>query len=698
MTSLVSFRRLAVLLIFVFNLVFNYSNNAFSTEISEKAWGSLSSKDRKIINDVAILIDNKKLDQALLRAQDLKINNHNFYQALQNIVLWNKYRKEKAYDKINFSDISRFVIDNDYFPNIKYLQKKVEEVVIRKEVPKSSYDSYFAKIEPKNRSTKIYLLEDKISLLRSNSDDFDAEKFKMKEIQLLVADIWINSDFSDGEEIKFLEKYQNYLSEVDHVARINRLFWDKKFDSARNNIAFVNEDYQKLFTAIIKINQNPKYINNIVLSVPRKLRDHEQLLFQRANFYYNNDELSELTHLLLNLPRDIGHPLDWWKIRHIHGRELLKKKAYRQAYKIISNHNINPKNSEYSEAEWLTGWIALRFLKEPKIALKHFEEVNKSVSYPISTSRSTYWIGASYEAMNDKVKAMKWYKIASDYPTYFYGQIAMHKYHALEGLALENFSLPQIPEVSQDDIQLISNDISLKTAYLLALMNEKGDSFQIFKNIIENLSSKGVVTAVVKIAKEVNSDDTMHKLYRFSNRKNVFFIDKQYKIVKELRNERNSSLIHSIIKQESGFSQGAVSLVGALGFMQVMPETAAQVARQLKIPYSKSRLATDLQYNILIGSYYINSLLENFKGSQILAISSYNAGPNRTNIWIKEFYDPRDYSSVNNYKNNDLDKVIDWIELITYKETRNYIQRVMENVLVYNYLIAKPELNSKDNI
>lgn len=673
-------------LIFIF--LFTFSTPVFSKDISTSLWGNVTEKDRKIIKDVAILIDNKNFDRALERAKDMKLNNYNLYQPLQNIVLWNKYSKS-AEVRVSFSDISRFVLDNNYYPNIKNLQDNVERLVVSNSVSKISYESYFEQNKPKNRDTKIYLLEDKISSLRNpTSTNFKEQEAKIKEVQDLVSDIWINSNFTSTQELEFLRKYGTRLSELDHIARIDRQLWEGKFTEINNIILLVNEDYRKLFEAIVKISENPEYINNIILSVPRKLRDDEQLLYRRAVFYNKNKQEDELNDLLLVVPENSKHNLEWWKLRHLQTRELLKQKEYKDAYKIVSNHRLNSQDIEFSDAEWLSGWIALRFLDDESVALKHFQKVYDVVSYPVSVSRAAYWIAMTYQEMGEKSKAIEWYKTASKYPTYFYGQIAITKYHYLKKSSISNSVLPKVPDISKEDINLVSKEMSLKTAYLLALMNDKADAHKIFTTLIERLNSKGQIAAVVRLVEEIGDEEMTYKIYRFANRKDVFFIDKQYKVIKELTEEKNASLLHALIKQESNFSPRAVSVVGAIGLMQVMPETAKVVARKLDIEYSADKLSNDVRYNIKIGSYYINNMLENFDNSKILAIASYNAGPSRTKLWIQEFYDPRDYPISEN-KDKNLDKMVDWIELITYSETRNYVQRVMENVLVYDYLLGK---------
>lgn len=684
--------RFALFLCFIVILLLTFFGNkaAFSQVITDpmsvRMWGGLKEKDIKIIQDVTILLENKKFDEALVKAEKMKENNKNFYQPLQNIILWNKY-KYNFNDGVAFSDLARFVVDNNYLPNIGDLENNVEKLVLLKEIPFAVYDQYFIARKPKNRNTKIYFLEEKIRFLRDRSTP--ATKIELDEVQSIIADIWINHNFSIEEGREFLQKYGGQLSEVDHINRIDRLLWENNFDAAKEIIGLVRPDYQKLFLAIINIADNPKDTENIVLSVPRKLRDNQQLQYHQLIFYHNNAKIKELYDILPNISVNSKYSKEWWKWRNLYGRESLKEKNYELAYKIISNHGLEYQTEEFAEAEWLSGWIALRFLNNPKKAVKHFKNLYDNVAYPISASRASYWLGMAYEALNDNKTAIYWYKIAASYPTYFYGQIAIHKYRNMNEVSLASFTLPRDPVISNNDIDLISQKMSLKVGYLLALMNQKNDSLKIFKNAIQDLNSRGKISAIVKLVEETGDESFIHKIYRFANRKNVFFIHKQFKIVNEIRDNPNAALIHAIVKQESGFSQTALSNVGAIGFMQVMPDTARHVAQKLKIPYSAQRLATDTEYNVKIGSYYIDSLLERFDGSKILAIASYNAGPAKTADWIKQFYDPRDYGSLDNYGNENLDKVVDWIELITYGETRNYVQRVMENLLVYNYLLKQ---------
>ena len=385
---------------------------------------------------------------------------------------------------------------------------------------------------------------------------------------------------------------------------------------------------------------------------------------------------------MMNLPTDSQFPEKWWSLRRLYGREIIKRKKYKVAYELIENHNLPTTATDFWEAEWTAGWIALRFLHEPKIAYGHFDRLYKNVSQPVTLSRATYWLGMAAQDMGDKKKAIEWYKAAAKYPIFFYGQLAIHKHRILDDVgAQDDIILPKDPEITGRDMQKMSESKAAQIAYLLALTGEKTSSGKIFEWLVVNSTSQGEIAVIMRIINELGDRQLDARISRVAAKKNVFFIKDKFQIVKEIMNDEYAPLIHAIVKQESGFAPTALSQVGAVGFMQLMPGTAKLVAKDIGIPYDKDKLATDIKYNVRLGSFYIKKLIDRFDGSEMLAIASYNAGPNATQRWINEFYDPR--------KEKDLDKVVDWIELITYSETRNYVQRIMENLIVYKYLMSR---------
>lgn len=681
---------LPVLLFFLAPLIFSAS--FAQAAITNELWGEIKKSDISNFENIVLEANKGTFSEALKKANNLERKTA-LFDALIDVILWKKYSQQGLDTKAaSFSDISRFINDNQFFPNITDLRKNAEKVAIDNKVNYRYSEQYFKNYPATTIESKLYLLESRINYLNNLKDGYvdNNPNFKVEtlllEIKDLIVDIWLNGNFSAKTEDEFLRLHGIKLSESDHVNRIIRLLWEDKKDDAKRIFDLVSPDYQKLFSAIITMVGNPKSsirdVDNIILSVPRKLRDNELLYYKKVLWYKNFGREDKVIDLLENVSAKASRPDKWWSLRKLYSRELLKIKKYKVAYSIAAEHGLKVDSPDYAEAEWMAGWIALRFLDKSSVAYGHFERLYAIVKYPVSISRAAYWLGMASQAMGDKKKAIDWYKVAIKYPTYFYGQIAIHKHRVIDSIGSESdIILPRDPEIKDQDIKSVASSMSVKVAYLLSLTGYKPVAVKIFEQAINNAESEGQIAVIMKLVNELGDRELDSKVSRFAAKKNVFFIKDKFQIVKEVESDPYAPLVHAIIKQESGFIVSAFSSVGAIGFMQLMPDTAKLVCKQLNIPYDRKKLATSVKYNVILGSYYIKSLVEKFNGSEILAIASYNAGPNATKRWINEFYDPRN--------ENDIDRIVDWIELVTYSETRNYIQRIMENVIVYKYIMSR---------
>ncbi|MFT6077326.1 MAG: soluble lytic murein transglycosylase [Myxococcota bacterium] len=674
----------------IFLFLFFYCDNSFAVQMSQRLWGGLTKDDVSNLKKLSKSIKKNDYRESLLISKKMR-GNSAFADAAFKISLWKKYsqidKNNVSPKKIEFSDISRFVSDNRFFPNLSELRKNVEKVAIANKIPYSISKKYFKKLPATNFESKIYLLGSQINHAskQKNNPGISQDKIE-KEIQDMESDIWINENFSEKEESEFLTKYSNQLTQENHISRVNRLLWDNKNSDARRIFYLIDEDNQKLFKAIIAIAKNPKYINRIITNIPRRLRSNELLAYTATMWKkesIKNNDVDDMVDILLKIPANVSRPEKWWPLRKLYGRELLKSKDYKDAYKIISNHGLKS-GSAFADAQWTMGWVALRFLKKPELAYQHFHKLYLNVRYPISVSRAAYWLGMSSVAMENEEKAIEWYRTAAKYPIYFYGQLAIHKHRVLDSIDAQNdIILPKDPPISKSDIKYLAEQDELKIAYLMALMGNISHATQIFEYAVANAQTEGQIVAIMKVSNEIKNPEMALKVSKAAAKKNVFLIKDKFQIIDGMQKDPHSPLVHAIIKQESGFAPSALSRVGAVGFMQLMPGTAKIVSNKIGKKYSRRKLARNMKYNIALGSFYIKSLIEDFEGSELLAIASYNAGPSNARRWVKEFYDPR--------KTRDIDKVVDWIELITYSETRNYVQRIMENLIVYKYLMSRTE-------
>lgn len=691
------FKKLATIFAVIFFATINLANAADLRPMSHRLWNGLNAEEIELIKKIITATNNKNYSEALNYVATIKSKESpeankseakiGFAESLGDIVLWHKFSNSNA-SGVSFSDISRFINDNPFYPNLGELKRNAEKLAIANNISYRASEKYFKSNPAISRESKLYLLKSEIDYLSYLKSDDEERTRTQEEILSKISKIYIEENFTVEEEKKFLDHYLGQLTEKDFFQRIERLLWEDRINDARRIMNYVNEDAKKLFSAIIELQNSTKYIENTILSVPRKLRSNETLTYHRILWHKAKGDVDEIIDLMVDLPTKSTISEKWWSLRRFYAREMIKQKEFKKAYALMAPHNLPKTHADYWEAEWMSGWIALRFLKEPKDAYEHFYNLHQNVTQPVTLARAEYWLGMASEAMKRRDWAIEWYKKAAKYPTFFYGQLAIHKHRAIDPLgAQSDIVLPGDPDITGRDIYNISQSRAAQTAYILSLLGDKTGASKIFEWLVNTAPTEGQVAVVMKLVNELNDRQLDAKIARAAARKNVFFIKDKFQIIKEVSGDDYAPLVHAIIKQESGFAPTAVSHVGALGFMQLMPDTAKLVAKEMGIKYDRTKLATNITYNVQLGSFYIKKLINQFDGSEMLAIASYNAGPNATARWIREFYDPR--------KEKDIDKIIDWIELITYSETRNYVQRIMENLIVYKYLMSR---SNYDNI
>ena len=334
----------------------------------------------------------------------------------------------------------------------------------------------------------------------------------------------------------------------------------------------------------------------------------------------------------------------------------------------------------------MSGWIALSFLDDPILAIDHFNNFYNNVGYPISLSRGAYWLGRSYEKIGDKDLSIKWFKESSKFMTTFYGQLAHLKINPGLNFELEEQFIP----TKQYKEYFYKKEL-VKIVNLLDELNKDKYTKHILRHLANDNIDSGSEVLAAELATKIGRYDFAIQLSKFASYEKRFHNDFNYPIIStpEYINGRKipeAAFILSIIRQESEFDLSANSHAGAKGLMQLMPYTAKVVSKQAKLPYSKSRLTTDPEYNINLGSYYIAGLILEYDGAYPFAIAAYNAGPKRVRYWKK----------INKNPQKDQIDYVDWIELIKFKETRNYVQRVLENYNVYRYILEKKPIPVKD--
>ncbi len=489
------------------------------------------------------------------------------------------------------------------------------------------------------------------------------------------------AELSKSELRFFRKKYKKYLNSDDYIKRAKYLAWENKYWDLKRMLRYLPKDEQLLYTARQLLMSKSYGVDNAIAKVPSRLKNDSGLNYDRLKWRRKRGRVESSLEILLNIPNNkiyLVRPEKWWKEREIIGRSLIYKKKYEVAYKIVSNHSM-VEGPEFAAAEWMSGWIALSFLDDPILAVEHFENFYNTVSYPISLSRGAYWLGRSYEKLNNKSLMDKWYNEAAKYLTTYYGQLAFLKINPEEKFELD---LEQI--VDKNYKKEFSEKGLVKIIYLLNELNKDKYTKHILRHIALDNLEKGSEILAADLATNISRYDFAIQISKLASYEKRFLNNYNYPIIgtPKIINGRKipeTAFILSIIRQESEFDTSANSSAGAKGMMQLMTYTAKIVAKQAKLPYSKSRLTSDPEYNINLGSHYIAGLILEYDGAYPFAIAAYNAGPKRVRYWKKLNKNPQ---------KNQIDYV-DWIELIKFKETRNYVQRVLENYNVYRYILEK---------
>ena len=595
-------------------------------------------------------------------------------KSIYNFIEWRHLLTEG--NKASFYDYLNFINANKDYPRLGRIKYLAEHKLSNEKITPGKIIDWFGDEEPLSGYGKMILGESYILT------------GQIEQGKKLIKEGWITADLSKTELSLFRKKFKNYLNAEDYIQRADYLAWENKYWDLKRMLRYLPKDYELLYNARQLLMSKSYGVDQAIKNVPDRFKNDAGLNFDRLKWRRKRGRVDSSAEILLNVKNTkdyLVRPDKWWREREIISRALIYKKKYELAYKISSNHALT-EGAEYAAAEWMSGWIALSFLDDPLLSKDHFQNFYNNVSYPISTSRGAYWLARSYKALGDKENSKKWFEEAAKYLTTYYGQLAF-----LELNPNENFELSKDMEVDKKYREKFYSKELVKITYLLDELNE--DKYTKF--ILRHLANENIENGSEILASELSTNigrfDFAIQIAKIASYEKRFHNKFNYPIISTPKNINGrkipeSAFILSIIRQESEFDLSANSHAGAKGLMQLMPYTAKLVAKQAKLPYVKSRLTTDPEYNINLGSHYIAGLILDYDGAYPFAIAAYNAGPNRVKYWKKINKDPQ---------KKQIDYV-DWIELIKFRETRNYVQRVLENYNVYRYILEQRPIKMKD--
>lgn len=568
----------------------------------------------------------------------------------------------------SFNTIKAVVSKHADWPLQGELKAKADKAIVKGGVSTQDILSWYATHSPGSGSAKLIYLETLFELSQTD------------KLNPLLKKYWRAGDFDTEKQTIILGQWGSVLSQEDHYARADSLIDQGKFERAEMAIGYVSsmEDKNLFATRLLLLNGSDK-AETAYQSLTQAQKDQPSIIYARLHYLRNaqeNDAAAVFLSQYQTAP--LGYQSQWWRERHILARRALEEKRYDDAYYLAADHGFE-KGLPMAEGEWLSGWVALTYLNRADLAFGHFDTMYKKVTTPISKARAGYGAGLASEALGENAIAKRWFEVSGDHVHTFYGQKSLEKLgqkaQVMQVAFQEKSPADQLNAIvpSAGTIRAL-NDLSAFQAaeilhnagyekerdlFLLSLVWKVKDQDQLLDllNITQAMNSQ---TAALSISKRLQQEgvDNWNALFPTLNF--------------EIGSAVDPDLTHAIIRQESVFNPNIESRAGAKGLMQLMPTTASEEAVKLGIAHDTAWLFSKPEHNVKLGQSYLKRMLDRYGGSLPLAVAAYNAGPGNVDEWVTTIGDPRVTGDE-----------LEWMEKIPFKETRNYVQRVLESYAVY---------------
>lgn len=594
----------------------------------------------------------KNYDEARTLAKQVKD------PAARDVVTWTLLRATQG----ELNDYQNFLDRNPDWPGLPLLMKRGEINITRNAAPQDVL-RFFETHAPQTGVGALRLAAAQKAI---------GERAKS---HATITDAWSSIPMSADEQNAFVERHFRIIA-PHHQERLDNLLWDGNFTSARRMFPLVGEDWRKLSEARMALRNLDKGVDGKIEAVPNSLRNNAGLSYERFLWRARKGRPESALELLSSRSASaeaLGQPEEWANRRRSMARQLMRDGRNKEAYWISANHHLEG-GSSFSDLEWLSGFIALRKMNDPEKALGHFRRFRNAVQSPISLGRAGYWEGRALEALGRDDDAQAAYAFGAEYQTSFYGQ-----------LAAERGGIPTDPALlGREDYPDWRNASFLESTVLQAALElhkagQKTLAERFMVHLCESLTPTEM-GQLADIAFELGEPHVALMIAKFAARRG-HTLQRAYHPVTDIVRQTlpvEDALTLAIARRESEFDPAVVSPAGARGLMQLMPRTGKAMAEKRGEPFSERRLTADPAFNARLGTTYLAELIDDFGPNLPLVAGGYNAGPGRSYTWIKRYGDPR---------SSDVD-VVDWIEHVPFRETRNYIMRVTESYVVYKLRLS----------
>jgi soluble lytic murein transglycosylase len=553
-----------------------------------------------------------------------------------------------------------FVTANPSWPSQTFLRRRIEAALWDDHRDDATVWSWFENESPISAKGKFALAK----VMIARGDRANAER--------LVRDAWRRDGMSEDTETTALDLFGALLTAGDHKARMDFMLYGTEQEAAGLREAKrLGSGHLALAKARIAANRKASNLRALLDAVPRELHGDAGFIFSRIQLLRREEKFNEAAQLMLSAPKDPNrlHNVDeWWVERRLLARKMLDVGEHRTAYLIARDAALPSRDNYKTDQEFTAGWIALRFLNDPQVAAQHFARIGVGSVNPTTLARAGYWQGRAAEAMGHMQEARAAYNAAAEQSTSYYGQLARAKL-GLPQLALNaslagrghNAERLEVVRAVQLLYDLDEGEIAIP---IFADMGDNGDP-EVLLGLAEIAARQGDARAMLLVGKSALNRGLPFDHYAYPVNGVPAF--------REIGPEVEPSVVFSIARQESAFNPAVVSPAQAYGLMQVTPDAGRYVCKRAGVGFDLNRMKTDPVYNAQLGAAELGGLLEDYRGSYIMTFAAYNAGRGSVKKWIDRYGDPRDPKV----------DAVDWVELIPFSETRNYVQRVMENLQVY---------------
>ena len=552
-----------------------------------------------------------------------------------------------------------FIAGNPSWPSQTFLRRRLEAALWDDHRDDATVWAWFENKSPLSAKGKFALAR----VMLSRGDRANAER--------LVRDAWRNDAMSEDTESTALDLFGALLTPGDQKARMDLMLYGSEHEAALRAARRLGAAEVALAKARIASYRKASNARALLDAVPRELHGDPGYIFSRIQLLRREEKFAEAAQLMLGAPKDparLYNVDEWWIERRLLSRKMLDIGERRTAYLIARDAALPARDVYKTEQEFTAGWIALRFLTDPALAAQHFARIGVGSVNPTTLARAGYWQGRAAEAAGHTQEARAAYTAASAQSTSYYGQLARAK------LGLPQIELNAAPAGRGRGIERLE---IVRAAQLLYDLDEREIAVPIFADMGENGDSDALV-GLGELASRYGDARNMLLVGKAALNRGLPFDFYAYPVTgippfKSIGPDVEQSIVFAIARQESAFNPAVVSPAQAYGLMQVTPDAGRYVCKKYGASFDLGRMKNDPMYNAALGAAELGGLIEDYRGSYIMTFAAYNAGRGSVKKWVDRYGDPRDPRV----------DAVDWVELIPFSETRNYVQRIMENLQVY---------------